>query len=423
MIKKRVEPTDETNGLVSITPISPQETSKEPKSPRRPTTRSLTTTVMVTVHEDRGHESHNQANAQPSSSKQTLDLNLMEVAKQALELSDAARRAERDIGETNSSTEFNSALPLQHIPPPLHQAKILAGPNQYTFLETYTSGPHSERRGPRTRTAPPIPVPNLTKKSRGRRVPTKPQPVQAKEKDAVPRESREGGVQKSGRVYVCKVEDCGKCFSRGEHLKRHIRSIHTHEKRGHPALLSRTCILMILAIAFKCGFPSCDKFFNRHDNLLQHQKVHKDSVIAPSQLSRLHTNDTYSPLQRPPHFAQAPNSSPEENLNHSQTPPPYAHTIFPSYPLSGSVGYGTNMAVSSLRTELSPSQVQVENAHHPPKESGSLYPTAAYDPQLMADSAASTQSQTTIANFSPAREDSVVSDEEKLDELVSIKSP
>lgn len=32
-------------------------------------------------------------------------------------------------------------------------------------------------------------------------------------------------------MYVCKVEECGKCFSRGEHLKRHIRSIHTHEKR------------------------------------------------------------------------------------------------------------------------------------------------------------------------------------------------
>ena len=227
----RAEPTDESNGFMNMSPIL--ETSTEPKSPRRPTTRSLTTTVTATVHED---ELHNQANAQPSSSKQTLDLNLMEVAKQALELSDAARRA-----EANSSNEFNNSAPLsQHIPPPSHQTGISVGPNQYTFLETYTSGSHSERRGPRTRTAPPIPVPNLTKKSRGRRVPTRPPPAQAKEKEkeTAPRESKEGGVQKSGRVYVCKVEDCGKCFSRGEHLKRHIRSIHTHEKREHPALLS-----------------------------------------------------------------------------------------------------------------------------------------------------------------------------------------
>jgi hypothetical protein len=33
------------------------------------------------------------------------------------------------------------------------------------------------------------------------------------------------------RAYVCRVNGCGKCFQRGEHLKRHIRSIHTNEKR------------------------------------------------------------------------------------------------------------------------------------------------------------------------------------------------
>ncbi|PPQ65692.1 hypothetical protein CVT24_012111 [Panaeolus cyanescens] len=33
------------------------------------------------------------------------------------------------------------------------------------------------------------------------------------------------------RTYVCDVAGCGKCFVRGEHLKRHIRSIHTYEKR------------------------------------------------------------------------------------------------------------------------------------------------------------------------------------------------
>jgi uncharacterized Zn-finger protein len=38
-------------------------------------------------------------------------------------------------------------------------------------------------------------------------------------------------AQPEKRVYVCKADGCGKCFHRGEHLKRHIRSIHTHEKR------------------------------------------------------------------------------------------------------------------------------------------------------------------------------------------------
>ncbi|KAI0713186.1 hypothetical protein C8T65DRAFT_162179 [Cerioporus squamosus] len=93
------------------------------------------------------------------------------------------------------------------------------------------------------RLAPPVPVPNLTKKSRGRRVPTAQQVVS------------EGAVQKRG--YMCKVPGCGKCFARGEHLKRHVRSIHTNEK------------------PHKCPYPGCGKDFSRHDNLGQHMRVHK----------------------------------------------------------------------------------------------------------------------------------------------------
>ena len=66
----------------------------------------------------------------------------------------------------------------------------------------------------------PVPVPNLTKKSRGRRVPTHPGVVVASD-----------GVARRTRGYTCRVPGCGKCFARGEHLKRHIRSIHTNEKR------------------------------------------------------------------------------------------------------------------------------------------------------------------------------------------------
>jgi hypothetical protein len=97
----------------------------------------------------------------------------------------------------------------------------------------------------RTLTAP-VPVPNLTKKSRGRRVPTASSIV------------GQGGVQKNPRTYMCKVKDCGKCFARGEHLKRHVRSIHTNEK------------------PHKCPFPGCNKDFSRHDNLGQHMRVHKN---------------------------------------------------------------------------------------------------------------------------------------------------
>lgn len=92
-------------------------------------------------------------------------------------------------------------------------------PAQLTFYHSSMSeSDQPQNHLPRSRASLPTPIPNLTKKSRGRRVPTK------ESTGADPN-------QKNNRLYVCTVEGCGKCFHRGEHLKRHIRSIHTHEKR------------------------------------------------------------------------------------------------------------------------------------------------------------------------------------------------
>jgi len=83
----------------------------------------------------------------------------------------------------------------------------------------------NKRRG--TKLEIPVPVPGLTKNSRGRRVPKKP----------------EGVVEDRSRPFWCPVEDCDKLFNRGEHLKRHILSIHTWETRktlpSHSILLQR----------------------------------------------------------------------------------------------------------------------------------------------------------------------------------------
>ncbi|KAF8602315.1 hypothetical protein BDV93DRAFT_444416, partial [Ceratobasidium sp. AG-I] len=94
----------------------------------------------------------------------------------------------------------------------------------------------------RSRVAAPVPVEGLTKKSRGRRVPT------------ANNTAGEGDILT--RMFACTVDGCGKCFHRGEHLKRHIRSIHTNE-RPH-----------------SCPEPDCQKTFSRHDNLIQHMKTH-----------------------------------------------------------------------------------------------------------------------------------------------------
>lgn len=83
---------------------------------------------------------------------------------------------------------------------------------------------HPGKMRKNARTLPiPVPVPNLTKKSRGRRVPT----VSG---TSVGRSQRDAAL--GARIYFCDVSGCGKCFARGEHLKRHIRSIHTYEKRA-----------------------------------------------------------------------------------------------------------------------------------------------------------------------------------------------
>lgn len=86
-------------------------------------------------------------------------------------------------------------------------------------------------------TSVPIPVPNLTKKSRGRRVPTMSSLEDLRSAASGAGRKRQGMGGKSARMYLCEVKGCGKCFARGEHLKRHVRSIHTHEKREVLSLL------------------------------------------------------------------------------------------------------------------------------------------------------------------------------------------
>ena len=48
------------------------------------------------------------------------------------------------------------------------------------------------------------------------------------------------------RMYMCKVAGCGKCFARGEHLKRHVRSIHTNEKRESLTLAWLPAVWLVL---------------------------------------------------------------------------------------------------------------------------------------------------------------------------------
>ncbi|KAI7867008.1 hypothetical protein BDF14DRAFT_773495 [Spinellus fusiger] len=61
------------------------------------------------------------------------------------------------------------------------------------------------------------------------------------------------------RLFACYTEGCDKVFKRSEHLKRHVRSIHTLER------------------PYTCPYDVCNKRFARSDNLSQHIRVHRAS--------------------------------------------------------------------------------------------------------------------------------------------------
>ncbi|KAL4259363.1 Zf-C2H2 Zinc finger, C2H2 type [Pleurotus pulmonarius] len=164
---------------------------------------------------------------------------------------------------TSNSSSYPPLTPTSPVSPTL---TYLPG----TYPDGSGSNVESKRRARQATPLPvPIPVPNLTKKSRGRRVPT----VAALQRGRSSDRTRGGSSMSDGaaagskasasRMYTCTVAGCGKCFARGEHLKRHVRSIHTYEK------------------PHRCPYPGCEKDFSRHDNLGQHMRVHKDFVAPP----------------------------------------------------------------------------------------------------------------------------------------------
>jgi uncharacterized Zn-finger protein len=130
-----------------------------------------------------------------------------------------------DLSEDMDSDDFDLAYPSDSdfLPSPIGiDPASLSAPSTATDPHALATRP--SRRGSRTMSKIPVPTPNLTKKSRGRKVPTSNgEPIYAASRDK---------TKKGVRNYTCHVDGCGKCFVRGEHLKRHIRSIHTDEKRG-----------------------------------------------------------------------------------------------------------------------------------------------------------------------------------------------
>lgn len=120
--------------------------------------------------------------------------------------------------------------------------------------------------------------------------------------------------------------------------------------------------------AFKCTYPQCDKFFNRHDNLLQHLKVHKQILANRFADS---TDDAQPPRHKPHHPHHHPSDSTSSHGSFSDHytstlgPHPSSYvtsTATPYGSTSDSNGFSTNMAVSSLRTDMAVSSLRTDMA-------------------------------------------------------------
>ncbi|KAG6856406.1 hypothetical protein H0H87_004836 [Tephrocybe sp. NHM501043] len=238
---------------------------------------------------------------------------------------------------------------------PLLSPRQISAPKRNLTPETDDSATSTPNDCPNSklRANLPVPVPNLTKKSRGRRVPT----------NLSDETSGTVDPKDATRIYVCKVESCGKCFRRGEHLKRHIRSIHTHEK------------------PFKCTYPACSKHFNRHDNLLQHLKVHRDLAASetsvaddsgsPIELRRNSASPLFAdhpPLPLQPYYPGHDRDSYEATNERPRLPTVYQPPSSPynNYPAT----YGSISELTSLRTNIAVSSLRTEIPQSPPTTRG-----------------------------------------------------
>lgn len=82
--------------------------------------------------------------------------------------------------------------------------------------------------------------------------------VNGKNKTRGRKENKQADLVDLTKIYLCNY--CSRRFKRQEHLKRHFRSLHTHEK------------------PYDCTI--CHKKFSRSDNLNQHLKTHKEEEVS-----------------------------------------------------------------------------------------------------------------------------------------------
>ena len=168
-------------------------------------------------------------------------------------------------------------------------------------------------------------------------------------------------------TWIKRTPDCTSVLSRGvasvfivENTSNDTSVPFTHMKSVRSSLCTLFPYLspeyIFLDAAFKCTFPLCEKYFNRHDNLLQHLKVHRQAnslsdqsppLLKGSSQEESHNELTLSATTQRKGGNQLSHSQAEEEeddeLASPASPPARPRTIYDAYPPR----YGSHPTTSS----------------------------------------------------------------------------
>jgi hypothetical protein len=144
------------------------------------------------------------------------------------------------------------------------------------------------------------------------------------------------------KTFACTL--CSRRFRRQEHLKRHYRSLHTHEK------------------PFECA--DCGKKFSRSDNLAQHQRTHGSGSVVMGVLE--------APLSSPQQLVAGQHGAMSAHANYSD-PRVLGTVIFQSALecVTNYAGSTSSSSSASSASSVDPSSGSEQDEPHTPEAKGS----------------------------------------------------
>lgn len=146
--------------------------------------------------------------------------------------------------------------------------------------------------------------------------------------------NQSGNVSRRGRkqsltddpskTFVCTL--CSRRFRRQEHLKRHYRSLHTHDK------------------PFECS--DCGKKFSRSDNLSQHQRTHGAGTMVMGVLQPGDPQMPQAPIESVNGGDAGSLIRPKQEQQYTPQPYPQQHRVSPDAGELGAMLYDVTAQVS-----------------------------------------------------------------------------